>query len=153
MNSAVSERMEDQLQSLGSMPFVKDDHKGGKNKSDRSKPDVVVLNTCLIRNHAEQKVYSYIGLHAKRKRDGEDVTIVVAGCAAQQEGEDLLRRAPAVDIAMGPQVCFCDYGMELLLKTSLFQSIHLFCGFMTDLNGTPTELVIWWKMSSMETKW
>jgi tRNA-2-methylthio-N6-dimethylallyladenosine synthase len=64
---------------------------------------LVVLNTCSIRDHAEQKVYSYIGPHAKRKRDGEDVAIVVAGCVAQQEGEALLRRAPEVDLVMGPQ--------------------------------------------------
>lgn len=100
MNSADSERIEGQLQSLGIMPFAKDP----AIKNDNRKPDVVVLNTCSIRDHAEQKVYSYIGPHAKRKRDGEDVTIVVAGCVAQQEGEALLRRAPEVDLVMGPQV-------------------------------------------------
>lgn len=50
-----------------------------------------------------KKVYSYIGPHAKRKREGEDVTIIVAGCVAQQEGLALLRRAPEVDLVMGPQ--------------------------------------------------
>jgi tRNA-2-methylthio-N6-dimethylallyladenosine synthase len=96
MNIADSERMEGQLQSLGIRPFdeVKDE---GRNV------DLVVLNTCSIRDHAEQKVYSYIGPYAKRKREGEDVTIVVAGCVAQQEGEALLRRAPEVDLVMGPQ--------------------------------------------------
>ena len=64
---------------------------------------MVVLNTCSIRDHAEQKVYSYIGPYAKRKREGEDITIVVAGCVAQQEGEALLRRAPEVDLVMGTQ--------------------------------------------------
>jgi len=48
-------------------------------------------------------VYSYIGPYAKRKREGEDVTIIVAGCVAQQEGQALLRRAPEVDLVMGPQ--------------------------------------------------
>lgn len=47
-----------------------------------------------------------IGPHAKRKNQGEDVTIIVAGCVAQQEGEALLRRAPEVDLVMGPQVRF-----------------------------------------------
>mmetsp|Transcript_54855 Transcript_54855/g.164159 ORF Transcript_54855/g.164159 Transcript_54855/m.164159 type:complete len:413 (-) Transcript_54855:203-1441(-) len=47
--------------------------------------------------------YRYIGPHAKRKREGEDVTIVVAGCVAQQEGQSLLRRVPEVDLVMGPQ--------------------------------------------------
>jgi len=96
MNAADSERMEGQLQSLGIQPFSKEANPKGK-------PDIVVLNTCSIRDHAEQKVYSYIGPHAKRKRDGEDVTIVVAGCVAQQEGEALLRRAPEVELVMGPQ--------------------------------------------------
>ena len=48
-------------------------------------------------------MYSYLGPHAKRKRDGEDVTIVVAGCVAQQEGQSLLRRVPEIDLVMGPQ--------------------------------------------------
>jgi hypothetical protein len=96
MNMADSERMEGQLQNLGIRPFGEDEVKG-------KQPDVVVLNTCSIRDHAEQKVYSYIGPHAKRKKEGEDVVIIVAGCVAQQEGEALLRRAPEVDLVMGPQ--------------------------------------------------
>jgi len=94
MNVSDSERIEGQLQSLGMVPAI-----SGK-KSD---VDVVILNTCSIRDHAEQKVYSYIGPYAKRKREGEDVTIIVAGCVAQQEGKALLRRAPEVDLVMGPQ--------------------------------------------------
>lgn len=96
MNKADSERIEGQLQSIGIRPIGQDED-NGKN------PDVVVLNTCSIRDNAEQKVYSYIGPYAKRKREGEDVTIVVAGCVAQQEGEALLRRVPEVDLVMGPQ--------------------------------------------------
>jgi tRNA-2-methylthio-N6-dimethylallyladenosine synthase len=98
MNIADSERMEGQLQSLGLRPY--DDE---TDKAKGKKPDMVVLNTCSIRDHAEQKVYSYIGPYAKRKREGEDVTIIVAGCVAQQEGAALLRRAPEVDLVMGPQ--------------------------------------------------
>lgn len=98
MNMADSERIEGQLQSLGIRPLQPDEEK-------TIKPDVVVLNTCSIRDHAEQKVYSYLGPHTKRKREGEDVAIIVAGCVAQQEGEALLRRVPEVDLVMGPQVC------------------------------------------------
>ena len=65
--------------------------------------DVVVLNTCTIREHAAQKVYDALGPVAARKRRGEPVAIVVAGCVAQQEGEALLRRVPEVDLVMGPQ--------------------------------------------------
>lgn len=92
MNSADSERMEGQLHELG---YIKSE--------DSSKASVVILNTCSIRDHAEQKVYSYIGPHALRKRKGDDVSIIVAGCVAQQEGEVLARRFPEVDIVMGPQ--------------------------------------------------
>ncbi len=58
------------------------------------KADVVILNTCSIRDHAEQKVYDALGPHAARKRRGESLALVVAGCVAQQEGEALLKRVP-----------------------------------------------------------
>jgi tRNA-2-methylthio-N6-dimethylallyladenosine synthase len=92
MNAADAERMEGQLRALG---FQRAD--------DPSDAQVLVLNTCSIREHAEAKVYSYLGPHAKRKNAGEDVAIVVAGCVAQQEGEALLRRVPEIDMVMGPQ--------------------------------------------------
>jgi len=118
MNSADSERIEGQLMSLGIRPLVDyeekattmtDDNDGlfqetkTIRKSKKKKPDIIILNTCSIRDHAEQKVYSYLGPHAKRKRDGEDVTIVVAGCVAQQEGKSLMIRVPEIDLVMGPQ--------------------------------------------------
>jgi len=92
MNTADAERMEGQLQAMG---FSK--------ATDPKKAQVIVLNTCSIRDHAEQKVYSYLGPHAARKQKGEDLAIVVAGCVAQQEGEALLRRVPEIDLVMGPQ--------------------------------------------------
>jgi tRNA-2-methylthio-N6-dimethylallyladenosine synthase len=92
MNVADSERIQGQLDLLGY-----------DNIDDSSKANIVVLNTCSIRDHAEQKVYSYVGPHALRKRKGEDVAIIVAGCVAQQEGKKLLRRFPEIDVIMGPQ--------------------------------------------------
>eukprot|EP01041_Mallomonas_annulata_P010567 gene10567-22054_t len=92
MNFADSERIEGQLIELG---YIK--------VQDTESPNLVILNTCSIRDHAEQKVYSYIGPHALRKRKGMDVSIVVTGCVAQQEGELLTRRFPEVDVVMGPQ--------------------------------------------------
>ena len=65
--------------------------------------DLVLYNTCTIRDNAEQKVYSYLGRQARRKRDNPALTLVVAGCVAQQEGESLLRRVPELDLVMGPQ--------------------------------------------------
>lgn len=68
-----------------------------------SKADVVILNTCSIRDHAEQKVYDALGPYAARKRRGEPLALIVSGCVAQQEGEALLKRVPEVDLVMGPQ--------------------------------------------------
>ena len=65
--------------------------------------DLVLYNTCTIRDNAEQKVYSYLGKQAKRKQEDPNLTLVVAGCVAQQEGEKLLRRVPELDLVMGPQ--------------------------------------------------
>lgn len=65
--------------------------------------NVVILNTCSIRDHAEQKVYDTLGPYAARKRKGESLALIVAGCVAQQEGEALLKRVPEVDLVMGPQ--------------------------------------------------
>lgn len=69
--------------------------------------DVVILNTCHIREKAADKVYSELGrlrvLKAERREAGHDTRIVVAGCVAQAEGAEILARAPAVDVVVGPQ--------------------------------------------------
>jgi tRNA-2-methylthio-N6-dimethylallyladenosine synthase len=63
--------------------------------------DLVVLNTCHIREKAAEKVYSDIG--RLRREDGSRPMIAVAGCVAQAEGAEITRRAPSVDIVVGPQ--------------------------------------------------
>jgi tRNA-2-methylthio-N6-dimethylallyladenosine synthase len=63
--------------------------------------DLVVLNTCHIREKAAEKVYSEIG--RLRREDGSRPMIAVAGCVAQAEGPEIPRRAPSVDIVVGPQ--------------------------------------------------
>jgi tRNA-2-methylthio-N6-dimethylallyladenosine synthase len=69
--------------------------------------DLVILNTCHIREKASEKVYSELGrLRVAREeaaRDGRDMKIAVAGCVAQAEGEEIIRRAPVVDVVVGPQ--------------------------------------------------
>ena len=69
--------------------------------------DLVILNTCHIREKAAEKVYSELGrirlVREARRREGRDCVIAVAGCVAQAEGEELVRRAPVVDIVVGPQ--------------------------------------------------
>jgi tRNA-2-methylthio-N6-dimethylallyladenosine synthase len=75
--------------------------------SDVADADLVVLNTCHIREKAAEKVYSEIGRLRVLKEDaakaGRKVTIAVAGCVAQAEGAEIMRRAPAVDLVVGPQ--------------------------------------------------
>ncbi len=66
---------------------------------DVEKADLVIFNTCHIREKAAEKLYSELGKLQKKK----DVTIVVAGCVAQAEGEEVFRRAPFVDVVVGPQ--------------------------------------------------
>jgi tRNA-2-methylthio-N6-dimethylallyladenosine synthase len=65
--------------------------------------DLVVLNTCHIREKAAEKVYSDIGRIVKHSRGRQQPMIAVAGCVAQAEGSEIPRRAPAVDIVVGPQ--------------------------------------------------
>jgi tRNA-2-methylthio-N6-dimethylallyladenosine synthase len=69
--------------------------------------DLIILNTCHIREKAADKVYSELGRLRKMRTQSADpdrpVTIAVAGCVAQAEGEEILRRAPSVDLVFGPQ--------------------------------------------------
>ncbi len=96
MNVYDSERMRDVLQPLGYAVTEKPDD-----------ADLVILNTCHIREKATEKVYSEIGrLRAHKERraaEGKGMTITIAGCVAQAEGEEIMRRAPAVDLVVGPQ--------------------------------------------------
>ena len=70
---------------------------------DKNDADIVVLNTCHIREKAAEKVYSEIGRLGKTSRREGGPMIAVAGCVAQAEGGEISRRAPTVDIVVGPQ--------------------------------------------------
>ena len=69
--------------------------------------DLVILNTCHIREKASEKIYSELGklreLKEERRKAGRRTTLVVAGCLAQAEGAEIMRRQPAVDVVVGPQ--------------------------------------------------
>jgi tRNA-2-methylthio-N6-dimethylallyladenosine synthase len=96
MNVYDSERMRDVLAPLGYEPSDQPDD-----------ADLVILNTCHIREKAAEKVYSELGRLRPHKDEkaGTDapMTIAVAGCVAQAEGEEIMRRAPVVDLVVGPQ--------------------------------------------------
>src|SRR5262249_4887279 len=69
--------------------------------------DLIVLNTCHIREKAAEKVYSELGRIRRLKeaaaQDGRKLVVAVAGCVAQAEGEEIIRRVPVVDLVLGPQ--------------------------------------------------
>jgi tRNA-2-methylthio-N6-dimethylallyladenosine synthase len=75
--------------------------RGYRRVDDAAQADVILLNTCSVRDKAEQKVYSQLGRLRELKAQ-RDIKIGVAGCVAQQEGEQILERAPWVDFVMGP---------------------------------------------------
>jgi tRNA-2-methylthio-N6-dimethylallyladenosine synthase len=91
MNSHDSERIGEVLRAAG--------HAEAAGLDDA---DLVLLNTCSIREKAEQKLRSEVGRIALLKRQRPGLTIAVAGCVAQQEGEGLLRRMPDIDLLLGP---------------------------------------------------
>ena len=96
MNVYDSERMTDVLATAGYVPT-----------GQLEDADLVILNTCHIREKAAEKVYSELGrirrLKDARAATGQPMTIAVAGCVAQAEGKEIIRRAPAVDLVFGPQ--------------------------------------------------
>jgi tRNA-2-methylthio-N6-dimethylallyladenosine synthase len=65
--------------------------------------DVILINTCSVREKAQEKVFSQLGRWKEHKQDRPEVVIGVGGCVASQEGEAILKRAPYVDLVFGPQ--------------------------------------------------
>ncbi|MEO7433478.1 MAG: tRNA (N6-isopentenyl adenosine(37)-C2)-methylthiotransferase MiaB [Dokdonella sp.] len=76
---------------------------GLERTEDESEADVILINTCSIREKAQEKVFSQLGRWKKFKRDGSSVVIGVGGCVASQEGAAIVKRAPYVDLVFGPQ--------------------------------------------------
>ena len=96
MNVYDSERMRDTLKAMGYAETPVPDG-----------ADLVIFNTCHIREHAAEKVYSELGrikrLKKARQDAGSDMLVAVAGCVAQAEGQEIIRRAKTVDLVFGPQ--------------------------------------------------
>jgi tRNA-2-methylthio-N6-dimethylallyladenosine synthase len=90
MNVHDSERMHEVLR------------RAGYAEAEPAAADVIVLNTCSVREKAEQKLRSEVGRLMKQKRARRELVLVVAGCVAQQEGEQILRRMRGVDLVVGP---------------------------------------------------
>ncbi|QFT64439.1 tRNA (N6-isopentenyl adenosine(37)-C2)-methylthiotransferase MiaB [Roseivivax sp. THAF30] len=92
MNVYDSERMAEALGGEGYVPTDSPDD-----------ADMILLNTCHIREKAAEKVYSELGRYKGLKAEKPDLKIGVAGCVAQAEGEEIVRRQPMVDLVVGPQ--------------------------------------------------
>jgi tRNA-2-methylthio-N6-dimethylallyladenosine synthase len=96
MNVYDSRRMADTLAPQGYVEITSPDD-----------ADLIILNTCHIREKAAEKVYSELGrvrrLKEAAERHGRRLVVAVAGCVAQAEGDEIIRRAPAVDVVFGPQ--------------------------------------------------
>ncbi len=92
MNVYDSERM---AEALGSSGYTQVDSPEGA--------DMILLNTCHIREKAAEKIYSELGRYKEIKDSNTDLKIGVAGCVAQAEGAEIMRRQPLVDLVVGPQ--------------------------------------------------
>ena len=93
MNEYDSARMADVLREAG----------GYVPTEDPAEADLLLLNTCSVRDKAQEKVFSYLGRWRELKRERPHVIIGVGGCVASQEGEGITERAPFVDVVFGPQ--------------------------------------------------
>jgi tRNA-2-methylthio-N6-dimethylallyladenosine synthase len=91
MNELDSQRMAGQLMQQGILPT-----------REPGDADIILLNSCSVREKAEQKVYSRLGEYRLLKRDGRELLIGLCGCVAQQEGERALDRVPDLDFVLGP---------------------------------------------------
>ena len=92
MNVYDSERMSESFE-----------NKGYEETADIKNADLILLNTCHIREKAVEKVYSELGRLKELKNENPDLKIGVAGCVAQAEGEEIIKRQPVVDLVVGPQ--------------------------------------------------
>lgn len=90
MNIADAERMEGQLQGAGYM-----------RTEETADADIILINTCCVRETAEDKVYGKIGEIKKIKEKNPKLIFGIAGCMAQKEGDNLMRRAPHIDFVLG----------------------------------------------------
>ena len=93
MNEYDSSRMKDILEESHEFSLVQNPEEA----------DLILLNTCSIREKAQEKVFHELGRWKELKKKNKDLKIGVGGCVASQEGENIIKRAPFVDLVFGPQ--------------------------------------------------
>ena len=85
------------------LDLLKENRGGRAGRRSGPKPDLLLLNTCSIREKAQEKVFHQLGRWRSLKQQNPDLKIAVGGCVASQEGEAIGKRAPYVDVVFGPQ--------------------------------------------------
>ena len=98
--------------------------------------DIIIINTCSVREKPEEKTYSEIGRYRGLKKKKGDLIIGVAGCVAQQRGEEIVRRFPCVDIVLGTQnvgrisemVSEVESGVRPIVKTEFYDNSNINIG-------------------------
>jgi tRNA-2-methylthio-N6-dimethylallyladenosine synthase len=137
MNVADSERLEGILQTQLGLHKITDD------EGSTNRVDVLIVNTCSIRDHAEQKLYNLLGPFRARKRqvakDNNNLAIIVTGCVAQQEGYDLLQKMPEIDVVLGPQ--YVPFLGTVLEQLEQGHQLVLTAPMLLPDNYTPTNQV------------
>jgi len=93
MNEYDSSKMQDVLNQT---------HASSKTENPKE-ADLIILNTCSVREKAEEKIYSHLGEYEALKKINPSLLIAIGGCVASQEGANILKRAPFVDVIFGPQ--------------------------------------------------
>ena len=124
MNVADSERMAGQLQTIGYEDI-----------EDINKADLILLNTCCVRESAEDRVYGKIGELKHLKRLNPKLIIGITGCMAQKEGEKLIRRAPHIDFVLGTGRV-----SELINVVQSLEEVQSHIVDTADVNGSTSEI-------------
>lgn len=115
MNEYDSQRMADILGDSHNMVLT----------DNEEEADVVILNTCSVREKAQEKVFHQLGRWKHLKTKNPDVKIAVAGCVASQEGDNIIKRAPVVDMVFGPQTIHRLPGMVDKAKQNAIQIVDV----------------------------
>lgn len=95
------------------------EHEGMTQTENMEEADVILLNTCSVREKAEEKVFSHLGRMIPLKEKNPNLVIGVGGCVASQEGDAIIKRAPYVDVVFGPQTL---HRLPELIKTKRLEN-------------------------------
>lgn len=135
MNTADSERLSHQLEEVGYMPT-----------DDVEQADLIILNTCAVRETAETKVYGRIGELKHLKTKNKDLIIAITGCMAQKNQADMFKRAPHIDIVLGTHnIQYINEMIEAVHRTHKHQiNVDMDNSVYRDLEAKPNGTFYAW---------